>query len=122
MEVLKKEGGALISRRYEKEIKDAVNLYLQSQGTGLTASDIKDILVAAQDGRIGVLFVPLGKELWGNFKSASGRVTFSETAVTGGEDLFDLAAILTYVDGGRVFALPPENIPEGLTVAALFRY
>jgi hypothetical protein len=122
MEGLRKEGWSLISRRYEKEIKDAVNLYLQSQGTGLTASDIKDILVAAQDGRVGVLFVPLGKELWGNFKSASGRVTFSETAAMGGEDLFDLAAILTYVDGGRVFALPPENIPEGLPVAALFRY
>jgi len=29
---------------------------------------------------------------------------------------------VTYVDGGRVFALPPENIPEGLPVAALFRY
>jgi hypothetical protein len=122
MEALRKEGWSLLTTRYDKEIQDAVNLYQQSQGTGLTSSDIKDILVAAQDGRIGVLFVPLEKQLWGNFKSDSGRVTLSETAVTGGEDLFDLAAILTYVNGGSVFALPPENIPEGLQVAALFRY
>jgi hypothetical protein len=122
MEGLRKEGWSLLTTRYGKEIRDAVNLYQQSQGTGLTSSDIKDILVAAQDGRVGVLFVPLEKQLWGNFKSDSGRVTLSETAVTGGEDLFDLAAILTHVNGGSVFALPPENIPEGLTVAALFRY
>lgn len=121
-EGLKKKGGALISQRYAREIETAVNLYQQSQGTGLTASNIKDILVAAHQGRVGVLFVPLGKELWGNFKSDSGRVTFSETAVTGGEDLFDLAAILTYVNGGSVLALPPEDIPDGLSIAALFRY
>lgn len=121
-EGLKKKGWALVSLHYARDIENAVNLYQQSQGTGLTASNIKDILVAAHQGRVGVLFVPLDKELWGNFKSDSGRVTFSETAVTGGEDLFDLAAILTHVHGGNVFALPPENIPEGLSIAALFRY
>ena len=122
IEGLTKEGGALIRTRYDKEIKDAENLYQQSQGTGLTSSDIKDILVAAHHGRIGVLFVPLGKQLWGNFKSDSGQVAFADTATTGGEDLFDLAAILTYLNGGSVFALHPEKIPQGLTVAALFRY
>ena len=121
-EGLKKKGWALVSQHYAKDIESAVNLYKQSQGTGLTASNIKDILVAAHQGRVGVLFVPLEKELWGSFKSDSGQVTFSETPVTGGEDLFDLAAILTHVQGGNVFALPPENIPEGLSIAALFRY
>ena len=121
-EGLKKKGWALVSQHYAKDIESAVNLYKQSQGTGLTASNIKDILVAAHQGRVGVLFVPLEKELWGSFKSDSGHVTFSETPVTGGEDLFDLAAILTHVQGGNVFALPPENIPEGLSIAALFRY
>lgn len=121
-EGLRKEGFSLISTRCDQEIKDAANLYQQSQGTGLTSSDIKDILIAAQDGRVGVLFVPLGKELWGNFKRDAGQLTFSETAATGGEDLFDLAAILTSINGGRVFVLPPENIPDGLQIAALFRY
>ncbi len=121
-EGLKKKGWALVDQHHAEDVENAVNLYRQSQGTGLTASNIKDILVAAQQGRVGVLFVPLDKELWGSFNSDSGQVTFSETAVTGGEDLFDLAAILTHVQGGNVFALPPENIPEGLSIAALFRY
>ncbi|MFA7684039.1 MAG: hypothetical protein WCX84_04445 [Syntrophales bacterium] len=121
-ESLRKKGWSLVNRRHEVEIENVIDLYRQSQGTGLTASDIGEILVAAHQGRIGMLFVPLGEERWGTFNSDTGQVTFSETAVTGDEDLFDLAALLTYLNGGDVFALPPERIPEDSTIAALFRY
>jgi hypothetical protein len=119
---LYKEVWALVSTRYDRAIAAAVDLYQQSQGTGLTSSDIRDILTAAHHGRIGVIFVPLDRQLWGSFKSDSGRLKFYDGPITGGEDLFDLAAIQTYINGGRVFAVPPEVIPDGRAVAALFRY
>ena len=119
---LHKEAWTLISTRYDRAIAAAVDLYQQSQGTGLTSSDIKDILTAAHHGRVGVIFVPLDRQLWGSFKSDSGRLKFYEGPITGGEDLFDLAAIQTYINGGSVFAVPPEDIPDGRTVAALYRY
>ncbi|MBN1545760.1 MAG: hypothetical protein JW902_03780 [Syntrophaceae bacterium] len=122
MDQLHKEAWALVSARYDQTIAAAVDLYQQSQGTGLTSSDIKDILTAAHHGRIGVIFVPLGKQLWGSFKSDSGRVKLYDEPVTGSEDLFDLAAIQTYINGGSVFAIPPEEIPDGRAVAALYRY
>jgi len=121
-EQLHKEAWSLVRTRYDQEIEEAVDLYRRSQGTGLTSSNIEDILVAAHHGRIGVIFVPLGKQLWGNFKSDAEQVSFYDEPVTGGEDLFDLAAIQTYVNGGSVFALPPENIPDGMAMAAVFRY
>ncbi len=121
-ELLHKEAWRIVSARYDQKIKEAVGLFQQSQGTGLTSSDIQDILPAAHHGRIGVLFVPLEKQLWGSFTPDTETINFYDTPVTGGEDLFDLAAIQTYLNGGSVFALPPEDIPEGLSVAALLRY
>ncbi|HPX55927.1 MAG TPA: hypothetical protein PK425_05235 [Syntrophales bacterium] len=122
MEQLHQEAWSLVSTRYDQEIEEAVDLYRRSQGTGLTSSDVKNILAAAHHGRIGVIFVPLGKQLWGNFKSDSEQTSFYDEPVAGGEDLFDLAAIQTYVNGGSVFALPQEEIPDGMAMAAVFRY
>jgi len=122
LEQLHKEAWSLVSTRYDQEIEEAMDLYRRSQGTGLTSSSVEDILVDAHHGRIGVIFVPLGKQLWGNFKSDTDQVSFYDEPVTGGEDLFDLAAIQTFVNGGSVFALPPENIPDGMAMAAVLRY
>ncbi len=122
LEQLHREAWSVVNTRYDQEIEEAVDLYRRSQGTGLTSSSVEDILVAAHHGRIGVIFVPLGKQLWGNFKNDTDQVVFHDEPVTGGEDLFDLAAIQTYVNGGGVYTLPPGNIPEGTAMAAVFRY
>lgn len=37
-------------------------------------------------------------------------------------DLLDLAAVQTILNGGRVFALHPEQMAGGASVAAIFRY
>ena len=40
----------------------------------------------------------------------------------GDQDLLDLAAIRTLVSGGAVYALPPEEVPDGALLAAVFRF
>ena len=39
-----------------------------------------------------------------------------------GEDLLEIAAIETFLNGGQVFTLPPEKMPAGADLAAVFRY
>jgi hypothetical protein len=38
------------------------------------------------------------------------------------EDLLEIAAIQTFLNGGTVFILPPEKMPDTGDLAALFRY
>ena len=49
-------------------------------------------------------------------------VIFSGGAKTGDENLLNLAVVHTILNGGSVYALPENKMPEGAVVAALFRY
>jgi hypothetical protein len=40
----------------------------------------------------------------------------------GDGDLLNLAAILTLRHGGRVYLVPPEQLREGVDLAAVFRF
>jgi hypothetical protein len=38
------------------------------------------------------------------------------------EDLLEVAAIHTFLNGGTLFILPPEKMPDAGDLAAVFRY
>jgi hypothetical protein len=40
----------------------------------------------------------------------------------GDEDLLDLAAIQSILNGGTVYAVEPEQVPDHAPLAAVFRY
>ncbi len=89
---------------------------------GLTSDDLKEIVPAAVFSRIDTLFVPVGVHRWGRYDPESNAVTIHETQQPGDDDLFDLAAVQTYLNGGTVHAMKPANMPVESGVAATFRY
>lgn len=38
------------------------------------------------------------------------------------EDMLDFAAIHTLLNGGKVYAVKPDQVPNGAPAAAIFRY
>jgi hypothetical protein len=69
------------------------------------STELDEILEAAREGRVDVfMFSP------------------DERQAADGEDLLNLAAVLTLRQGGSVHAVPRQEIPEGAAAAALFRY
>lgn len=91
-------------------------------GTGQASKDFDDVVTAAHDGRIETLFVALGTRRWGSYDPEKREVELSEDNGPGTEDLVDFAALQTLRKGGQVFAVSPENVPEGEAVAAVYRY
>lgn len=91
---------------------------------GRASADLADILDAGGSGRIDKLFVTEGAEAWGVFDPANRQLQLdapdgrSEASV----DLYDLAARQTLLGSGGVEVLPPEEIPGGGSIAAIFRY
>lgn len=113
---------ALVEPIFAKERETGLSLYKNLVGSGQTTSDITATLLAAHDGRIETLFVALGVQAWGTFDPVKKRVFLHKTHEPGDEDLLNLAAILTLIKGGSVFAVSPQDVPSQTIVAAVLRY
>ena len=102
-------------------VEDAAK-YRQLAGTGKTADDIRQIVPAAQAGRIGTLFVDIHALQWGLFDAPTGSVQLHEQAYPGDDDLLDLAAAETLLHRGTVYSVEPDEVPGGQSAAAMYRY
>ncbi len=84
--------------------------------------DLADVVVASHSGRVETLFAPVGVQVWGRFEPESGEVQFSGQKGPDDEDLLNLATVQTFLHGGTVYAVPPEEVPDSALVAAIYRY
>lgn len=100
----------------------AVARYHDVRGTARATHDLAEALRAAADGRVEVLFVPVGVQSWGAFDDATRQVVVHEVSRAGDEDLLNAAAVFTLLAGGTVYTVAPNEMPEGGGVAALLRY
>lgn len=121
-EKLQPQAWQLVKPYFKKDRNDALAQYRQSSGTGLTSKDVSEIVQEAHNGRVGLLFLSIDQQQWGVFDSKSGKVQLHKKMAPGNEDLLDLAAIQTFLSGGKVFTLPPEKMPDDAPIAAVFRY
>ncbi|MGZ3595802.1 MAG: baeRF3 domain-containing protein [Syntrophales bacterium] len=122
MEQLHKLALEIARPYFQRAENDAIAQYRQSSGTGLTSSDIKEIVRSACDGRVGLLFIATGHKQWGIFDQEAKNVRVYQKMEPGSEDLLDFSAIQTLLNGGTVFSLPQEKMPDDKPIAAVFRY
>ena len=122
MEHLHKQAWSVVDPYFQKDENDAIAQYRQSSGTGLTSKDIREIIPAAYNGKVGLLFILKGYQQWGLFDPGSNKVLLHEKLEAGSEGLHDFAAIQTFLNGGPVFILSPEKMPDESPLAAVFRY
>lgn len=112
----------VVEERFRATRRDAAERYGDLSGTGRASADLDEVLLAALDGRVDTLFVGRGVRQWGRFDPAGRSIERHEEQNGGSEDLLDRAAVLTFVNSGRVFAVDPAEVPGGGPVAAIFRY
>jgi hypothetical protein len=110
----------ILEQKLESEIERFREL--MGKGSPEASDDMKKIIFAAAHGRVDTLFVPVGKQLWGIVDMENNKVHTHKESNPGDEDLLDYAAGKTLVNSGSVFAVPPEKMPDELSLAAIFRY
>lgn len=121
-EELHARGWEIVEPVFAKNRGTARARYHQLAGTGQTSTDVAETVAAAGHGRVEVLFVAVGVQVWGRVDRDSDEVALHPAPEPGDQDLLDLAAIRTLVSGGAVYALPPEEVPDGALLAAVFRF
>ena len=105
--------------------KRAAERFGELQGTGRASHDIKEILPAAHDGRIDSILTAQGARVWGQYNQDTREIMVLDADAASGngsEDLLDRAVVQTYLNGGKVFAVDPQEVPEGHPAVAIFRY
>jgi hypothetical protein len=118
-EELHQRAWAILEPIFAQTIREDRDRYAELEPAGRTAATVPDILTAAEQGRVDVLFSATGEHLWGR---VDGRVEVHSDPQPGDEDLLDLAAVRTLLTSGRIHAVEPDEVPGDGPVAAILRY
>jgi hypothetical protein len=121
-EELHERAWAIVQPRFQKAQLEAIAQYEQLVSTEQASHDIRTIVPAAHYGRVDTLFVAVGLQRWGAFDPQTNTIDIHGEEEPGDEDLLDLAAVQTLLHGGEVYALEPTEVPDGVPLAAVFRY
>ncbi|MDI6854203.1 MAG: hypothetical protein QME75_11455 [Deltaproteobacteria bacterium] len=113
---------AVVQPYFQRLREEAAAKYRQLAGTGKASHDLKEIVPAAYHGRVESLFVAVGQQVWGSFEAATADIRLLEKEEPGSQDLMDVAAIHTLMQGGQVFSVEAGQVPDGPPAAAVFRY
>ena len=79
---------------------------------------LSTILRAAVEGRVARLYIDQAARMFGLFEGTrrSGHWNWGQ------EDLLNVAAVETLLQGGSAYSLPTGRIPDGAPIAAILRY
>jgi hypothetical protein len=96
--------------------------YERLGGTERAVTAIEDIVRAAHDGRIAMLFIDAKASLWGTYNPATRQVAIHAEPADEDDELLDLCAVKTLLTDGAVHAPDADDIPGGGPAAAVLRY
>lgn len=107
---------------FKQRLTKALDTYMNNIASGKTSSITADIIPAAYYSQVSHLFVAQGEHVWGIFNDADNTLQFHASPDEGGEDLLDNAVVKTLANGGEVFLVEKEQMPEQSQMAAIMRY
>lgn len=112
----------LVRDDFERAQRAAAARWRGLAGTGLAVRDLDQVVLAAVEGRVDTLLVPMDAERWGVADMASDTVEVHEQARPGDVDLLDLAMVEALRHHGSAYPLDPAELPDAGRSAAILRY
>lgn len=109
---------------FDQKRRDKIALFLEVQGTGKTAIGIDKIIPSAIDGKVDTLFCENKADIFGNYKEESNVIIVTQSEEDDNTiSLMNVAAIKTFLNGGEVYLLDKEEMPNpNSRINALYRY
>lgn len=107
---------------FRERLNKAKEAYGNQSATTLTSTVAEEIIPAAFYSRISQLFVQNGAEIWGTFDEKLNHLFIHNDQQNNDDSLLDKAVLKTFMNGGEVFMLEKDEMPNGAEIAALMRY
>jgi hypothetical protein len=112
----------LVQPLFAEDCRAAGDRYRALAGTGTASADVREIVPAAFDGRVGVLFVATDEYRWGHYDPEARKVETHDERVDGDRDLLEVAAARSLTSGAEIHAVPAAELPADSPIAAIYRY
>lgn len=112
----------IIEPIFTKEEKATIDKYQNLKSQQLTSTAIDEIIFYAHQGRIDTLFTAVGERIWGTCDLQKETLEVRPEPKSGDHDLLNIAAVQTILNGGNVYVVEAEKVPDGSQLAAILRY
>ena len=112
----------LMEPQFLKNRSLAERRWFSGQGTERVTDHLESIVVASHIGRVDTLFIDQQALRWGAYDPATHTCSVHAQAQPGDDDLLNLAAIQTMLQGGTVYCVQSPEVPGGREAAAWLRY
>jgi hypothetical protein len=107
---------------FEQPLKRALEDYGNKSATELTSVNVSKIIPATYYSKVSHLFVKKGSRIWGTFNEQDNKLDILDKESDNLDDLIDKAVIKTIQNGGEVYFMEANEMPEQGDLAAIFRY
>jgi len=117
---LREKGWKIVEPHLQDYLKDVKNKYLELKSGDKCSANLEDIVEAAHYSKVDTLLLNKKAEKDGVFVEAE-----NEIKVMGNNedyDLYNFAAVQTVENGGKVYSLEKEEMPDGEDIVAIYRY
>jgi hypothetical protein len=88
----------------------------------MSSTDLDEIARAAREGRVSSIIVDVENEIYGRVARGDGAVKTAARPAASTYDVLDEPVGLTLRQGGEVIGVSRDMLPDGVQVAATFRY
>ncbi len=109
----------LVQPWFKKQQDAALSAFRRAEQSHLTTSDPREVILAADQGRVEMLLLAADAELLGSYDGVQHQIDFAPDGERGEDDLLDLAASKTLAHGGTVVPLRAEALPRSPLAAIL---
>ncbi len=112
----------IVTPIWHKELNAEQETFGNALAQGKASHNVREIVLAAMDGRVNTLFVTPDESRWGRIDEESRSVELHEAESAEGEELLDWATVRTIQTSGRVLVVDKEAVPGNGPMAAVLRY
>ena len=122
LEDLHASAWSIIKPHLETQRKQDIDKFNQLSDSKEASSQLEQVVAAAATGGVDTLFIAKNAQCWGELDLQSNKVIINPEATEDSIDLVDLAATKTYLQGGKVYILEFQEMPDNTAMSAIFRY
>lgn len=113
----------IMEPQYLQKLDSVVDRFGQAKGQGKGSDDLKEVAIAAVEGRVDTLMVEADRMIGVRITNlVTGNTQKKDLGDPRVDDLLDDMGELVTKMGGQVIVLPTEKMPSQTGLAAIFRY
>jgi hypothetical protein len=113
----------ILEPHFASDLEERKARFPGALGKGKASSNVREIIPAAVQGKIDTLFIERNAEVYGIYDLTANSVIIDEKHEIANVSLINLAAKKVFEQGGTVYILDRNQMPDGLEyISALFRY